>query len=78
MLAWILVKMLTESLLNMLAKSLLNISSGVVNDFVSQNSDKHFSQGKNEYLFNTTYQVSWKQHNYFKVFFKIQFFCGWP
>ena len=49
--------MLTESLLNMLAESLLNISSGVVNDFVSQNSDKHFSQGKNEYLFNTTYQV---------------------
>ena len=66
-LAWLLVKILTESLLNMLSKSPLR-----------QNSDKHKSQSKYEYLFNTMYEVWWKQQNYFKVFFKIWFFCGWP
>ena len=43
--------------MNMLVKSLLNISSGVINNLVSQNGDKHLSQDKHEHLFDTIYQV---------------------
>ena len=41
----------------MLAESLLNILAVLISEPVSQSSDKHISQGKHEYIFNTIYQV---------------------